>query len=69
MEKFDKHLSTIGLVLSEQDRDLLHTFREIRNAIEHGRKPEEPSVQEIKRVKALTNRIILTSLKHIKATI
>ena len=64
MEKFNKHLENIGLVVSKRDRHLLRKFRDIRNAIEHGRKPIEPSVQEIKRVKALTNRVILASLKQ-----
>ena len=54
-------------MLSEHDQKLLDTFRKIRNDIEHGRKPEEPSVQEIKRVKALVNRVILASLKQTKA--
>ncbi|SRR6266566_4012972 len=62
MEKFQKHLDDIGLVLSKRDRELLSKFRNIRNAIEHGWKPEEPSVQEIKRVKALVNGVILASL-------
>ena len=66
-EKFDKHLENIKLVLSKEDRELLKKFREIRNKIEHGTKPNEPSMQEIKRVKALTNRIILASLKQAKA--
>ncbi len=68
MEKFEQHLKDIGLVLSNQDSELLRMFRDIRNAIEHGRKPEEPSVQDIKRVKALTNRILLASLKHASAS-
>jgi hypothetical protein len=45
-------------VLSKHESDLLIKFRKIRNAIEHGKKAEEPSVQEIKRVKALVNRVI-----------
>jgi hypothetical protein len=61
MEKLQKHLDDIGIVLSKQEYELLRTFREIRNAIEHGRKPKEPSVQEIKRVKALVNRVILAT--------
>ncbi len=67
MEKLEAHLKKIGVVLNEHEHELLHTFREIRNAIEHGRKPEEPSLQEIKRVKALTNRIILASLASLKS--
>jgi len=62
MEKFKQHLKDIGLVLSQQEYDLLGKFRKVRNEIEHGQKPEEPSVQEIKRVKALMNRVILASL-------
>jgi hypothetical protein len=61
-EKFEKHLQNIGLVLSKDEQELLGKFREIRNDIEHGRKPQEPSLPEIKRVKALVNRVILTSL-------
>ena len=67
MEKFDKHLDNIKLVLSKEERELLKKFREIRNKIEHGTKPNEPSMQEIKRVKALANRIILASLKQATA--
>jgi hypothetical protein len=67
MEKFQKHLENIELVLSREEQELLDKFREIRNAIEHGKEPKEPSTQEIKRVKALTNRIILASLKQAKA--
>jgi hypothetical protein len=62
MEKFQEHLDAIGIVLSQHERELLLMFREIRNDIEHGRKPNKPSIQEIKQVKALVNRIILTSL-------
>jgi hypothetical protein len=62
MEKFQKHLDNIELVLTKHEPELLDKFRKIRNAIEHGRKPKEPSVQEIKRVKALVNRVILASL-------
>ncbi len=64
MEKFNKHLENIQLLLSKGERTLLKKFREIRNKIEHGTKTDEPSVQEIKRVKALINRIILASLKQ-----
>lgn len=69
MEEFNKHLDKIKLELSKEERGLLRQFREIRNRIEHGTKPKEPSMQEIKRVKALTNRIILASLKQAKAAI
>ena len=62
MERFKQHLTNIGIVLSKHEHDLLDKFRKIRNAIEHGKKAEEPSVQEIKRVKALVNRVILASL-------
>ncbi len=62
MERFIQHLKNIGLVLSKNESDLLKKFRTIRNAIEHGKKTKEPSVQEIKRVKALVNRVILASL-------
>ena len=62
MERFIQHLENIGLVLSKHESDLLKKFRTIRNAIEHGKKAKEPSVQEIKRVKALVNRAILASL-------
>jgi hypothetical protein len=62
MERFKQHIKNIGLVLSKHESDLLNKFRKIRNAIEHGKKAEEPSVQEIKQVKALVNRVILTSL-------
>ncbi|SRR6266496_3059153 len=65
MERFDKHLTNIGLVLSKQDRELLDKFRKIRNAIEHGKKPEEPSMQDIKRVKALVNRVILDTITNV----
>ena len=68
MEKFKEHLKNIGLVLSKQEYELLGKFRKIRNDIEHGKKPEEPSVQEIKRVKALVNRVILASLIASKRT-
>ncbi len=64
MEKFQKHLDNIQLVLSKEERELLSKFRTIRNKIEHGTKPNEPSLQEIKRIKALINRIILASLKQ-----
>jgi hypothetical protein len=67
MEKFQKHLENIQLTLSKEERELLSKFRTIRNKIEHGTKPNEPSLQEIKRVKALINRIILASLKQVKA--
>jgi len=67
MEKFNKHLENIKLVLSKEDRALLRKFREIRNKIEHGARSDKPSVQEIKRMKALTNRIILASLKQAEA--
>jgi hypothetical protein len=67
MERFNKHLDNIKLVLSKEERKLLKQFREIRNKIEHGAKPNEPSLQEIRRVKAMTNRIILASLKQAKA--
>jgi len=67
MEKFQKHLENIQLTPSKEERELLSKFRTIRNKIEHGTKPKEPSLQEIKRVKALINRIILTSLKQAKA--
>ena len=53
--------------ISKEEHELLTKFRKIRNKIEHGTKPDEPSMQEIKRVKALTNRIILASLKQAKA--
>ena len=62
MERFKQHLTNIGIVLSKHEHDLLDKFRKIRNAIEHGKKAEELSVQEIKRVKALINRVILASL-------
>ena len=62
MERFKQHLKNIGLVLSKHESDLLDKFRTIRNAIVHGKKAKEPSVQEIKRVKALVNRVILASL-------
>lgn len=62
MERFKQHLTNIGMVLSRHEHELLDKFRKIRNAIEHEKKAEEPSVQEIKRVKALVNRIILVSL-------
>jgi hypothetical protein len=62
MERLKQHIKNIGLVLSKHESDLLIKFRKIRNAIEHGKKAEEPSVQEIKRVKALVNRVILASL-------
>jgi len=64
MEKFQKHLENIHLTLSKEERELLSKFRTIRNKIEHGTKPTEPSLQEIKRVKALINRIVLVSLKQ-----
>jgi hypothetical protein len=67
MEKFNKHLENIELVLSKEERKLLKQFREIRNKIEHGAKPKEPSLPEIKRVKALANRVVLASLKQAKA--
>jgi len=67
MEKFQKHLENIQLALSKEERQLLSKFRTIRNKIEHGTKPNEPSQQEIKLVKALINRIILASLKQAKA--
>ncbi len=62
LERFKQHLKNIGIVLSKHENDLLEKFRTIRNAIEHGKKADEPSVQEIKQVKALVNRIILASL-------
>ncbi len=62
IERFKQHRKNIGIVLSKHEHELLDKFRKIRNAIEHGKKPEEPSVQEIKRVKALVNRVILASL-------
>ena len=64
MERFKRHIKNIGIELSEHERDLLGNFRTIRNAIEHGQKIEEPSVQEIKQVKALVNRVILASLQQ-----
>ena len=67
MERFKQHLTNIGIVLSKHEHDLLENFRKIRNAIEHGKKAEEPSVQEIKRVKALVNRVILASLTASKS--
>ncbi len=67
MEKFNKHLENIELVLSKEERKLLKQFREIRNKIEHGAKPKEPSLPEIKRVKALANRVVLASLKQAKS--
>jgi hypothetical protein len=67
MEKFNKHLENIKLVLSKEERKLLKQFREIRNKIEHGAKPKEPSLPEIKRVKALANRVVLASLKQAKS--
>jgi hypothetical protein len=67
MEKFHKHLDNIQLTLSKEERELLSKFRTIRNKIEHGTKPKEPSLQEIKRVKALINRIVLVSLKQADA--
>lgn len=66
MEKFNKHLENIKLVLGKEERKLLKQFREIRNKIEHGAKPKEPSLPEIKRVKALANRVVLASLKQAK---
>lgn len=62
LERFKQHLTNIGIGLSIHENDLLEKFRKIRNAIEHGKKADEPSVQEIKQVKALVNRIILASL-------
>jgi hypothetical protein len=67
MEKFHKHLDNIQLALSQEERELLSKFRTIRNKIEHGTKPNEPSLQEIKRVKVLINRIVLVSLKQATA--
>lgn len=67
MERFKQHLKNIGIVLSKNENDLLKNFRKIRNAIDHGKKAEEPSVQEIKRVKALVNRVILASLSASKS--
>ncbi len=66
-ERFKQHLKNIGLVLSKHESDLLEKFRTIRNAIEHGKKAEQTSVQEIKRVKALVNRVILASLTASKS--
>jgi hypothetical protein len=60
IERFKQHLTNIGIVLSQHEHELLlDKFRKIRNAIEHGKKAEEPSLQEIKQVKALVNRVIL----------
>jgi hypothetical protein len=62
LERFIQHLKNIGIVLSTYEHDLLKKFRRIRNDIEHGKNAEEPSLQEIKQVKALVNRVILASL-------
>ena len=67
IKRFKQHLMNIGITLSEYEQELIDKFREIRNAIDHGRKAEEPSVQEIKRVKALVNRVILASLTASKS--
>jgi hypothetical protein len=67
MKRFKQHLTNIGITLSEHEQELIDKFREIRNAIDHGRKANEPSVQEIKRVKALVNRVILASLTASKS--
>ena len=62
MMRFTQHLTDIGITLSKHEQELINKFRGIRNAIDHGKKAEEPSVQEIKQVKALVNRVILASL-------
>ncbi|HYU76821.1 MAG TPA: hypothetical protein VEL31_29485 [Ktedonobacteraceae bacterium] len=62
IKRFNQHLTNIGITLNEHEQELIGKFREIRNAIDHGRKAEEPSVQGIKQVKALVNRVILASL-------
>lgn len=67
MKRFKQHLTHIGITLSEHEQELIGKFREIRNAIDHGRKTEEPSVQEIIQIKALVNRVILASLTASKA--
>ena len=62
MKRFNQHLKNIGITLNEHEQELIGKFREIRNDIDHGRKAQEPSMQEIKQVKALVNRFILASL-------
>ncbi len=67
MKRFNQHLTNIGITLSKHEQELIGKFREIRNAIDHGRRAKEPSMQEIKQVKALINRIILASLTASKS--
>ena len=66
MKRFNQHLTNIGITLNEHEQELIGKFREIRNDIDHGRKAQEPSMQEIKQVKALVNRVILASLTKSK---
>jgi hypothetical protein len=67
MMRFNQYLTNIGITLNEHEQGLIGKFREIRNAIDHGRKAEEPTVQEINQVKALVNRVILASLTASKS--
>lgn len=64
-EKFEKFLIDKDIELSEDDTQLIEAFRKIRNDIEHGRKPVEPPVQDLTRLKAVLNMLLINSYKNL----
>lgn len=65
LEKLEKFLSDNDIELGEDDTQLIEAFRKIRNDIEHGRKPSEPSLQELIRLKAVLNMLLINSYKKL----
>lgn len=64
-EKFEKFLFDHDIELSEDDSQLIEAFRKIRNDIEHGRQPKEPPVQNLTRLKAVLNMLLINSYKRL----
>lgn len=64
-DKFEKFLIDNDIELSEDDSQLIEAFRKIRNDIEHGRKPVEPLVQDLNRLKAVLNMLLINSYKNL----
>lgn len=65
-EKFEKFLVDNDIDLNEDDSQLIEAFRKIRNDIEHGRKSIEPSPQDLLRLKAVLNMLLINFYKQSK---